>query len=269
MYLLEIRAKVGDINLIHELPDWFSLELYKSSTSYSANTWVQIFSQRAALLNSIIKFNEIDFTKWIDTFEVADTKLGLSINFHTEDFICPPLDSPILIPLVDNNHRTFEEIKNSENIEDALNTRMKSLISIKRHANPVRLIKEVTNFIKQESLWYKSIYEVSGRRTRGFYGPDKTFEKVKHTRFNRIINKHNFNDLNKYQVLAYIDMTLYALLLNKKYGNKYMDSLLFPSDNNENIQTKKIEKTTQHIANTVLMQQFLSDLYISTCPSPQ
>jgi hypothetical protein len=269
MYLLEVRAKVGDTNLIHDLPKGLSLDNYKETNAYSAKTWLIVLGQRAALLNSIIKFNEIDFTKWIDTFKVTNSELGLSINFQAEDFICPPLDSPILIPLVDKNHRTFQEILNSENIEDAFNTRMKSLVSINRHANPVRLIKEITSFIKKESLWYKSINEVSGKRTRGFYGADKTFEKVKYTRFNRIINRHNFNELNRYQVLAYIDLTLYALLCKKKYGNKFMDSLLFSDDKGGNNQNKKIEKVTQHLANVVLMKQFLSDLAISTTPSPQ
>jgi len=269
MYLLEVRSKVIDTNLIYDLPDGFSIELYNESKSYSAKTWLIVLGQRAALLNSINKFNEIDFTKWIDTFKVAKSNLGLSINFHTTDFICPPLDSSSLIPLVDDSQKTYEEVKSIEDIDDAFNTRMKSLVSINRHANPVQAIKEITNFIKKESLWYKSINEVSGKRTRGFYGADKTFEKIRYTRFNRIINKHNFNDLNQYQVLAYIDLTLYALLCKKKYGNKYMDSLLFPEDNEGNIQTKKVEKITQHLANAVLMKRFLLDLVISTRASPQ
>jgi hypothetical protein len=268
MYLLEVRAKIKDTNLIHDFPRNFSLELYNETKEYSASMWIKVFSQRACLLNTIIKFNEIDFTKCLDTFKVIQTELGLSINFQTKYFSCPPLNSPLLIPLIDDNHRTFEEIQSSENIEDALNARMKSLVTIDRHANPVQLIKEITKFIKKESLWYKSINEVSGKRTRGFYGADKTFEKIRYTRFNRIINKHNFNDLTQYQVLAYIDLTLYALLCKKKYGNKFMDSLLFSDDKGENKQNKKVEKITQHLANSVLMKRFLLDLAISTHPSP-
>lgn len=269
MYLLEIRSKVKDTNLIHDFPNGFSLELYNETKEYSASMWIKVFSQRAFLLNTIIKFNEIDFTKWLDTFKVTNTELGLSISFQTKDFSCPPLNSPLLIPLIDDDHHTFEEIQSSENIEDAFNTRMKSLVSINRHANPVQAIQEITKFIKNESLWYKSINEVSGKRTRGFYGADKTFEKIRYTRFNRIINKHNFNDLNRYQVLAYIDLTLYALLCKRKYGNKFMDSLLFSDDKGGNKQNKKVEKVTQHLANAVLMKRFLFDLVISSRPSPQ
>ncbi|QBG36709.1 DUF6387 family protein [Litorilituus sediminis] len=268
MYLLEVRAKVSNKNLIIELPDNFSLENYKEVKNYSAKTWLRVLSQRAMLLNSIIKFNEIDFTKSIDTFKVSNTELGLSISFKTPDFITPRLDSPIIFPKGDKQF-TYEELKSVGDIEEALNPRMNSVVSINRHANPEVLIKELTQYIKQESLWYKSINKVSGRRTRGFYGPDKSYERVNQTRFNRIINKHAFDDLVNYQVLAYIDLTLYALLNKKKYGNKFLDSILFTEEDSGNSQNKKIEKVTQHIANIILMKRFITDLNHSTATSPQ
>ncbi|TPH17694.1 DUF6387 family protein [Litorilituus lipolyticus] len=269
MYLLEVRAKIGDTNLQYNLPNGFSLNLYRETESYSAETWLIVLSQRAALLNSIVKFNEINFTKWVDTFSVSKARLGLSVCFQTEKFICPPLDSPILTPSINDSQNTYEKLGNFDEIEKALHSRRNSVISINHQANPDTIIKELTHFIKRESLWCKSINKVSGKRTRGFYGPDKTYERIKPTRFKRIVNKHNFDELISYQVLAYIDLTLYALICNKKYGNKYMDSLLFPKENEGNIQTKKVERVTQNLANAVLMHQFLSDLASSTNTSPQ
>jgi len=281
--LLKVRDKF-DSGYVKDalLRSTFNPTYYLSTKDYTALDWYQILRQRQTLLKLIESNIEIDFTSASTIFRLeliafnrADT--NPDVNYKLLNLSC--CISNELIPALGTQYYELCRSVTTESLwqfdfkdQKHLNTfshRMHDLICIDRYADKDHLKKEFSAYLDSVSLRHKSIGKVDGKRTRGKFSLDWSYENFSNARLKKILKSLNTDNFVKYNVLEYIDLTLYFLLLRLKISDERLDGLFYDDKNIEISGDKYVEKYTRHIANVCLSDSFLNEFAISIQNTPQ
>ena len=283
MTLLKTRNKFEKSYVKDDiLRNAFKPELYIFTSDYTAKNWYQVLRQRQFLLKIIESNVEIDFTPASNnfllellSFDEIDSKkdLGfklLNLSCYISNHSVPALGTPYYElgnPVPSKSLWQFDH--NNQEQLDNYSSRMHDLICIDRHADKERLKQEFSAYIDAISLRHKSIGAVDGIRTRGKFSLDWSYENFSEARFRKILKSLNTDNFVRYNVLQFIDLTLYFLLLRLKISNEKLDSLFYDDMTIKISGDKYVEKYTRHLANVCLSDSFLNEFALSIQNSSQ
>lgn len=283
MTLLNIRDRFKKAYVKDEmLRGAFKPHQYISTKDYTAKDWYQVLRQRQFLLKLIESNIEIDFKAAATNFQLellpfhkVGTEQNLSYKLLNLSCCIESSSIPVLqtkyyeLGSHAPNKSLFHFDIHNQNHLDSYSSRVHDLICIDRHVDEEQLKQEFADYIAATSLRHRSIREVDNRRIRGNFSLDWSYENFSRARFRKILKYLNTDNFVRYNVLQFIDLTLYFLLLRLKIANEKLDGLFYDGIAIKISGDKYVEKYTRHLANVCLSDSFLNEFAISIQNSSQ